>query len=209
MSAGSRGFESRRHRQGAWKSSGRLLGSYPRSCGFKSRRALQFVGPEFEELNAALVSRRLRVQVPPGPPGRRHGRGSAAGHCRLGGAGSSPARGSTLRRPGVCPGAGECGREHGNLPGGKIVVAEADPVTRVPVEHVEAGATPVGHTTTASTPVAQARRLVSKTGRLGSSPGTGAIEDWCPACGETRELAKVKGCIRCLSCGFKQDCNGW
>jgi DNA-directed RNA polymerase subunit RPC12/RpoP len=31
----------------------------------------------------------------------------------------------------------------------------------------------------------------------------------CPNCGETRELAKVKGCIRCLRCGFKFDCNGW
>jgi hypothetical protein len=31
----------------------------------------------------------------------------------------------------------------------------------------------------------------------------------CPRCGESRELAKVKGCIRCLSCGFKFDCNGW
>lgn len=86
-------------------------------------------------------------------------------------------------------------------------MAEADQVTREAVNLVEAGATPAGHTTTV--PVAQARRLVSKTGRLGSSPGTGAIEDYCPACGETRELAKVKGCVRCLRCGFKQDCNGW
>jgi len=31
----------------------------------------------------------------------------------------------------------------------------------------------------------------------------------CPRCGESRELAKVKGCIRCLACGFKFDCNGW
>jgi len=31
----------------------------------------------------------------------------------------------------------------------------------------------------------------------------------CPHCGESRELAKVKGCIRCLRCGFKFDCNGW
>ena len=31
----------------------------------------------------------------------------------------------------------------------------------------------------------------------------------CPRCGESRELAKVKGCIKCLSCSFKFDCNGW
>ena len=34
-------------------------------------------------------------------------------------------------------------------------------------------------------------------------------ETTCPHCGESRELAKVKGCIRCLRCGFKFDCNGW
>ncbi len=31
----------------------------------------------------------------------------------------------------------------------------------------------------------------------------------CPRCGESQELAKVKGCITCLKCGFKFDCNGW
>lgn len=31
----------------------------------------------------------------------------------------------------------------------------------------------------------------------------------CPNCAETEQLAKVKGCIRCLRCGFKFDCNGW
>ena len=31
----------------------------------------------------------------------------------------------------------------------------------------------------------------------------------CPHCGESHELAKVKGCIKCLKCGFKFDCNGW
>ena len=31
----------------------------------------------------------------------------------------------------------------------------------------------------------------------------------CPRCGESQELAKVKGCLRCLKCGFKFDCNGW
>jgi hypothetical protein len=31
----------------------------------------------------------------------------------------------------------------------------------------------------------------------------------CPRCGESQQLAKVKGCIKCLKCGFKFDCNGW
>ena len=26
---------------------------------------------------------------------------------------------------------------------------------------------------------------------------------------EGNDLAKVKGCIKCLKCGFKFDCNGW
>lgn len=31
----------------------------------------------------------------------------------------------------------------------------------------------------------------------------------CPNCGESEQLTKVKGCIRCLRCHFKFDCNGW
>ena len=31
----------------------------------------------------------------------------------------------------------------------------------------------------------------------------------CPRCNESQQLAKVKGCIKCLHCGFKFDCNGW
>ena len=31
----------------------------------------------------------------------------------------------------------------------------------------------------------------------------------CPQCGESSDLAKVKGCVKCLKCGFKFDCNGW
>lgn len=31
----------------------------------------------------------------------------------------------------------------------------------------------------------------------------------CPVCSESRELAQIKGCLRCLKCGFKWDCNGW
>jgi hypothetical protein len=31
----------------------------------------------------------------------------------------------------------------------------------------------------------------------------------CPNCGESQQLTKVKGCIRCLKCHFKFDCNGW
>lgn len=38
-------------------------------------------------------------------------------------------------------------------------------------------------------------------GRL-SSP------DVCDACGSPL-LVKVKGCVRCIACGFKGDCNGW
>jgi ribosomal protein S27AE len=34
-------------------------------------------------------------------------------------------------------------------------------------------------------------------------------ETVCPRCGESQQLAKVKGCIKCLQCGFKFDCNGW
>ena len=34
-------------------------------------------------------------------------------------------------------------------------------------------------------------------------------ETTCPRCSESHELAKVKGCIKCLKCGFKFDCNGW
>ena len=34
-------------------------------------------------------------------------------------------------------------------------------------------------------------------------------ETTCPHCSESQELAKVKGCIKCLRCGFKFDCNGW
>jgi ribosomal protein L37AE/L43A len=31
----------------------------------------------------------------------------------------------------------------------------------------------------------------------------------CPRCAESTDLALVKGCLRCLTCGFKWDCNGW
>jgi len=34
-------------------------------------------------------------------------------------------------------------------------------------------------------------------------------ETLCPRCGESHDLAKVKGCIKCLKCGYKFDCNGW
>jgi hypothetical protein len=36
-----------------------------------------------------------------------------------------------------------------------------------------------------------------------------AEETTCPRCAESHDLAKVKGCIKCLKCGFKFDCNGW
>ncbi len=31
----------------------------------------------------------------------------------------------------------------------------------------------------------------------------------CPLCGETKNLSKVQGCIVCLACKHKQDCDGW
>ena len=40
-------------------------------------------------------------------------------------------------------------------------------------------------------------------------PESRVNETTCPQCGESRDLAKVKGCIKCLKCGFKFDCNGW
>jgi hypothetical protein len=36
-----------------------------------------------------------------------------------------------------------------------------------------------------------------------------ADDTTCPRCGESHDLAKVKGCVKCLKCGFKFDCNGW
>lgn len=34
-------------------------------------------------------------------------------------------------------------------------------------------------------------------------------EDHCPNCGESQQLAKIKGCVRCLKCHWKEDCWGW
>ena len=42
-----------------------------------------------------------------------------------------------------------------------------------------------------------------------SAPATELDDTTCPRCGESHDLAKVKGCIKCLKCGFKFDCNGW
>jgi ribosomal protein S27AE len=42
-----------------------------------------------------------------------------------------------------------------------------------------------------------------------SNPTPEPDETTCPRCGESHQLAKVKGCIKCLKCGFKFDCNGW
>jgi hypothetical protein len=43
-----------------------------------------------------------------------------------------------------------------------------------------------------------------------ATPADFDLEDTtCPRCGESRDLAKVKGCIKCLKCSFKFDCNGW
>jgi len=42
-----------------------------------------------------------------------------------------------------------------------------------------------------------------------SKPAPVHDRDVCPRCGESSELAQIKGCLRCLKCGFKWDCNGW
>ena len=45
-----------------------------------------------------------------------------------------------------------------------------------------------------------------------SAPATAdldAEDTVCPRCAESHDLAKVKGCVKCLKCGFKFDCNGW
>jgi uncharacterized protein (DUF983 family) len=51
-----------------------------------------------------------------------------------------------------------------------------------------------------------ASRPASRSGAASTATGD---ETTCPHCGESRDLAKVKGCIKCLACGFKFDCNGW
>ena len=47
------------------------------------------------------------------------------------------------------------------------------------------------------------------TDMTGELPSIDAEDTTCPRCNESRQLAKVKGCIKCLHCGFKFDCNGW
>lgn len=53
------------------------------------------------------------------------------------------------------------------------------------------------------------RRITPVRSAATSGPANDVETTTCPRCGETRELAKVKGCIKCLSCNFKFDCNGW
>lgn len=36
----------------------------------------------------------------------------------------------------------------------------------------------------------------------------GITVHYCPNC-HSPNLAKIKGCIRCLDCHFKEDCYGW
>jgi ribosomal protein S27AE len=50
---------------------------------------------------------------------------------------------------------------------------------------------------------------VPKPIRTAQPERTARDETTCPRCGESQELAKVKGCVKCLKCGFKFDCNGW
>jgi hypothetical protein len=42
-----------------------------------------------------------------------------------------------------------------------------------------------------------------------ATPRRDGDDTTCPRCAESRDLAKIKGCITCLACGFKFDCNGW
>jgi hypothetical protein len=42
-----------------------------------------------------------------------------------------------------------------------------------------------------------------------SAAGLDSEDTTCPRSAESHDLAKVKGCIKCLKCGFKFDCNGW
>ena len=52
-------------------------------------------------------------------------------------------------------------------------------------------------------------RPIPPTPAPASAAGLDAEDTTCPRCAESRDLAKVKGCIKCLKCGFKFDCNGW
>jgi len=52
------------------------------------------------------------------------------------------------------------------------------------------------------------------TGHPPAQPAPRAVEsqlavDVCPHCSESVNLALIKGCLRCMRCGFKWDCNGW
>jgi len=40
------------------------------------------------------------------------------------------------------------------------------------------------------------------------TPKLEPLKDVCDACGSAA-LIKVKGCVRCETCGYKNDCNGW
>jgi transposase len=51
--------------------------------------------------------------------------------------------------------------------------------------------------------------LADETAKPVSVPAPSDDVTTCPRCGESHDLAKVKGCIKCLKCGFKFDCNGW
>ncbi|MGC4083784.1 MAG: hypothetical protein QM736_17150 [Vicinamibacterales bacterium] len=57
--------------------------------------------------------------------------------------------------------------------------------------------------------MSQSTREITPVRSAGSKVAADVEVTTCPRCGETRELAKVKGCIKCLTCSFKFDCNGW
>lgn len=97
------------------------------------------------------------------------------------------------------------------------MVAVAERRERLPVEQEDAGSIPVGHPNDWLGYVLlrlkygvhgrEAEALVKspKLRPAGSTPATVAI---CPNCA-SENLAKIKGCVRCLACGFKEDCHGW
>ena len=53
------------------------------------------------------------------------------------------------------------------------------------------------------------RSIPSSSAKSASAADVDAEDTTCPRCGESHDLAKVKGCVKCLKCGFKFDCNGW
>lgn len=52
--------------------------------------------------------------------------------------------------------------------------------------------------------------LIQNQRLAGSTPAPDTnVDAVCPNCGEHEQLARVKGCVRCLRCGHKGDCDGF